>query len=69
MLNSRKFQKLLVFGLGIILVSSCGPTFCDCVWGRTNNEEFCRESFKTNLGTEYPSTMRLESVRKGSCKN
>lgn len=60
-------MKKLTF-LFILLLGSCGPSLCDCVWDQTENENACKSVYKTHLGTEYPSFIRLESVRKGSCE-
>ena len=32
------------------------------------NFKECKIKYKNRLGTEYPSFVRLESVRKGSCE-
>ena len=32
------------------------------------NFKECKIKYKIRLGTEYPSFVRLESVRKGSCE-
>lgn len=61
-----KINQLLILCLGLILITSCGPSLCECVWYQTNDD--CKSVYKSNLGTEYPSEIRLESVRKGSCK-
>ena len=50
-----------------IVLTSCGPTFCDCANYKTNDEEACKRIYKSRLGTENPSFIRLESVRK-HCK-
>lgn len=61
-------MKKLTFLSLFSLMVSCGPSFCDCVWDQTNNEEACKSLYKSRLGTEYPSFNRLESVRKGTCE-
>jgi hypothetical protein len=52
----------------LLLLISCGPSLCDCVWDQTDNKNDCKSIYKNRLGTEYPSFVRLESVRKGSCE-
>jgi hypothetical protein len=59
----KLFYLLLITGL----FSSCGPTLCDCVNYRTNDDEACRQIYKSRLGTEYPSDIRIYSVQK-SCQ-
>ena len=51
---------LLLFS---VFFTSCGPSFCDCVWDQTNNDEACQSIYKARLGTEYPSFNRLEAVK------
>lgn len=69
-LNKKKMKIISKIFLLLILfnIVSCGPSLCDCVHYQTNDTEACEEIYELNLGTKYPSEMRLESVRKGSCK-
>ena len=60
-------KKICYLLLGFVLLSSCGPSFCDCVWNQTQNDELVNLCIN-HLGTEYPSFNRLESVRKGTCE-
>jgi hypothetical protein len=63
-------MKKVIISIGAILsivLTSCGPTLCECANYKTNDEEACKRIYKSRLGTENPSFIRLESVRK-NCK-
>ena len=62
-----KKGMILFCGILSILLTSCGPSLCDCANYKTNDEEACKRIYKSRLGTENPSFIRLESVRK-NCK-
>lgn len=52
-----------------VFFTSCGPSFCDCIWGEADNEEACRSIYKDRFGTEDPSPIRIYSVKQGSCED
>jgi len=61
-------KKIILFFIGVFL-TSCGPSFCDCIWDQTDNDEACRSIYKSRFGTEYPSYIRIESIKKTSCED
>lgn len=63
----KRFYNLLLIIIFTTFTTSCGPSFCECVWDQTTNDEACRRLYKLHFGTEYPSFERKEAARKGSC--